>query len=289
MQTLVGGLSFGAIYALVALGFSIVYRTMGLVNFAHGDVVMIGAYIAVHRSSCPAGCRSRLAVLIAIALTGGHRPGHRAGAAPAGEQGLRPDAHRHDRLRHRAGGAGHPDLGRDRAARSRPRCRRAPLNIAGIRDPALRPPGHRGRPRRPLPVLWFLLRGPRRARRCRRSRRTTRPPPRSASTSGAATRSRSPSAPAWPRWPAVAGRPAAVRQPDHGRHARASRASPRRSWAASAASPAPSSAASPSACCPASRRGYFQGYSDLVTFVVFTMIVMIRPTGIFGEPTVNRA
>jgi branched-chain amino acid transport system permease protein len=45
-QTLVGGLGFGAIYALVAMGFSIVYRTVGLVNFAHGDVVMIGAFIA---------------------------------------------------------------------------------------------------------------------------------------------------------------------------------------------------------------------------------------------------
>jgi branched-chain amino acid transport system permease protein len=46
VQTLVGGLGFGAIYALVAMGFSIVYRTMGLVNFAHGDVVMTGAFIA---------------------------------------------------------------------------------------------------------------------------------------------------------------------------------------------------------------------------------------------------
>jgi branched-chain amino acid transport system permease protein len=33
----------------------------------------------------------------------------------------------------------------------------------------------------------------------------------------------------------------------------------------------------------------FQGYSDLVTFVVFTVLIMIRPTGIFGERTVNRA
>jgi len=45
-QTLVGGLSLGAIYALVAMGFSLVYRTMGLVNFAHADVLMIGAYTA---------------------------------------------------------------------------------------------------------------------------------------------------------------------------------------------------------------------------------------------------
>jgi branched-chain amino acid transport system permease protein len=45
-QTLVSGLSFGAVYALVALGFSLVYRTMGLVNFAHGAVLMVGAYVA---------------------------------------------------------------------------------------------------------------------------------------------------------------------------------------------------------------------------------------------------
>src|SRR5215470_4956453 len=46
VQTFIGGLSLGAIYALVAMGFSLVYRTMGLVNFAHGSVVMIGAYLA---------------------------------------------------------------------------------------------------------------------------------------------------------------------------------------------------------------------------------------------------
>ncbi len=46
LQTLVGGLGMGAVYALVAMGFSIVYRTMGLVNFAHADVVMIGAFLA---------------------------------------------------------------------------------------------------------------------------------------------------------------------------------------------------------------------------------------------------
>jgi branched-chain amino acid transport system permease protein len=68
VQTLVGGLGFGAIYALVAIGFSIVYRTMGLVNFAHGDIVMIGAFIGA-----TAFMTSRLpfavAVLIAIVLT----------------------------------------------------------------------------------------------------------------------------------------------------------------------------------------------------------------------------
>lgn len=46
LQTLVSGLSLGAVYALVAMGFSLVYRTMGLVNFAHADIAMIGAYTA---------------------------------------------------------------------------------------------------------------------------------------------------------------------------------------------------------------------------------------------------
>lgn len=45
VQTVVGGLTFGAIYALVALGFSLIYRTMALVNFAHADVLMLGAYL----------------------------------------------------------------------------------------------------------------------------------------------------------------------------------------------------------------------------------------------------
>jgi branched-chain amino acid transport system permease protein len=69
LQTLVGGLSLGAIYALVAMGFSLVYRTMGLVNFAHADVVMIGAYLA---STFYLSVRLpfALAMLVALAITG---------------------------------------------------------------------------------------------------------------------------------------------------------------------------------------------------------------------------
>lgn len=46
LQTIVGGIGLGAIYVLVALGFSLVYRTMGLVNFAQGDILTVGAYLA---------------------------------------------------------------------------------------------------------------------------------------------------------------------------------------------------------------------------------------------------
>jgi branched-chain amino acid transport system permease protein len=69
LQTLVGGLSFGAVYALVAMGFSIVYRTMGLVNFAHGQVVMVGAYAA---STFYMSSRLPfiLAIVVAMVVTG---------------------------------------------------------------------------------------------------------------------------------------------------------------------------------------------------------------------------
>src|SRR5260370_20004267 len=44
-QELVNGITAGALYALVALGFSMVYGVLKLLNFAHGDLYMVGAYI----------------------------------------------------------------------------------------------------------------------------------------------------------------------------------------------------------------------------------------------------
>jgi branched-chain amino acid transport system permease protein len=44
-QELVNGLTTGALYALVALGFSMVYGVLKLLNFAHGDLYMVGAFI----------------------------------------------------------------------------------------------------------------------------------------------------------------------------------------------------------------------------------------------------
>jgi branched-chain amino acid transport system permease protein len=45
LQELVNGITTGALYALVALGFSMVYGVLKLLNFAHGDLYMIGAYV----------------------------------------------------------------------------------------------------------------------------------------------------------------------------------------------------------------------------------------------------
>ncbi|MGD9649330.1 MAG: branched-chain amino acid ABC transporter permease LivH [Dongiaceae bacterium] len=47
LQQLLNGLSLGAIYALIAIGYTMVYGIMGMINFAHGEVYMISAFIAV--------------------------------------------------------------------------------------------------------------------------------------------------------------------------------------------------------------------------------------------------
>lgn len=47
MITLIDGLSLGAIYALIALGYTMVYGIAKMLNFAHGDIIMVGAYAVV--------------------------------------------------------------------------------------------------------------------------------------------------------------------------------------------------------------------------------------------------
>src|SRR5580692_9854386 len=46
-EQLVNGLLLGAIYALIALGYTMVYGILRLINFAHGEVYMLGAYTAL--------------------------------------------------------------------------------------------------------------------------------------------------------------------------------------------------------------------------------------------------
>jgi branched-chain amino acid transport system permease protein len=48
VQQLVNGLSLGAIYALIALGYTMVYGILRLINFAHGDVYMVGAFMGYY-------------------------------------------------------------------------------------------------------------------------------------------------------------------------------------------------------------------------------------------------
>ncbi len=46
-QQLINGLTLGSMYALIAIGFSMIYGIVRLINFAHGDIVMIGAFTTV--------------------------------------------------------------------------------------------------------------------------------------------------------------------------------------------------------------------------------------------------
>lgn len=47
LQQLFNGLSLGAIYALIAIGYTMVYGIIGMINFAHGEIYMIGAYVGL--------------------------------------------------------------------------------------------------------------------------------------------------------------------------------------------------------------------------------------------------
>jgi branched-chain amino acid transport system permease protein len=47
LQQIVNGLALGAVYALIALGYTMVYGILELINFAHGEIYMIGAYLGI--------------------------------------------------------------------------------------------------------------------------------------------------------------------------------------------------------------------------------------------------
>ncbi|HMA16290.1 MAG: ABC transporter permease subunit [Bacteroidota bacterium] len=47
VQQLINGLTLGAIYGLIAIGYTMVYGIIGMINFAHGDIYMIGAFLSV--------------------------------------------------------------------------------------------------------------------------------------------------------------------------------------------------------------------------------------------------
>ncbi len=67
-QQILNGLVQGSVYALVALGYTMVYGILGLINFAHGEVVMIGAMIAltVLKTLLAAAFAPVLAVLLSL-------------------------------------------------------------------------------------------------------------------------------------------------------------------------------------------------------------------------------
>ncbi len=67
IQTVISGLSLGSIYALIALGYTMVYGIAKMLNFAHGDIIMVGAYaviVTVTQLQLPGA----LAALVSVAI-----------------------------------------------------------------------------------------------------------------------------------------------------------------------------------------------------------------------------
>ena len=69
VQQLINGVSLGSIYALIALGYTMIYGIIKLINFAHGDIYMVGAYIGFFAIT-RAGLSIVPALLISMVVTG---------------------------------------------------------------------------------------------------------------------------------------------------------------------------------------------------------------------------
>ena len=70
LQQVINGLSLGAIYALIALGYTMVYGVLRLINFAHGDVYMLGAFAGFYLANA-LGLDANPSVIWAIVVTMG--------------------------------------------------------------------------------------------------------------------------------------------------------------------------------------------------------------------------
>src|SRR5689334_11880523 len=71
-QQLINGLALGAIYALIALGYTMVYGVLRFINFAHSDVLMLGAFAAFYLTPLIAptlGVKSVPTALLVIVLS----------------------------------------------------------------------------------------------------------------------------------------------------------------------------------------------------------------------------
>ena len=68
LQQLINGLQVGSIYALIALGYSMVYGIIRLLNFAHGDIIMVGAYM-VYYAIASFALPPVIAIIMAVAVS----------------------------------------------------------------------------------------------------------------------------------------------------------------------------------------------------------------------------
>ncbi|MBL1419489.1 MAG: branched-chain amino acid ABC transporter permease LivH [Alphaproteobacteria bacterium] len=69
LQQLINGVTLGAVYGLIAIGYTMVYGIIGMINFAHGEIYMIGAFIAVIGFTLFSGLPLVSAILLVLALS----------------------------------------------------------------------------------------------------------------------------------------------------------------------------------------------------------------------------
>jgi amino acid/amide ABC transporter membrane protein 1, HAAT family (TC 3.A.1.4.-) len=68
IQQFINGLVIGSVYALIALGYTMVYGILGLINFAHGDVLMVGALVALQTMLFLMGMAPGMSPLVMLAI-----------------------------------------------------------------------------------------------------------------------------------------------------------------------------------------------------------------------------
>ena len=65
LSALIYGISLGSVYAIIALGYTMVYGIAKMLNFAHGDIIMVGGYVSYY-VSCAAGLPGLVGVVLAM-------------------------------------------------------------------------------------------------------------------------------------------------------------------------------------------------------------------------------
>ncbi len=67
LSYLINGISLGSVYAIIALGYTMVYGIAKMLNFAHGDVIMVGAFV-IYTAMASAGMNPILAIVLAAVI-----------------------------------------------------------------------------------------------------------------------------------------------------------------------------------------------------------------------------
>ena len=68
-QILISGLTIGSLYALIAIGYTMVYGILRLINFAHGDMFMVAGFIMIYITSWSSSFLGAGSIAVGLILT----------------------------------------------------------------------------------------------------------------------------------------------------------------------------------------------------------------------------